>query len=130
MDEVVVEILPAAEEGPPDKEPDVEVFIADSLQEAMKILKNHEIDHTVRYSSHLSTKDFGNTDINKERHKIYFNESSGIPFISLGQKRFDCHHGQRRRVKKKAKEEQVDQSNETPVKSRKRIASKKIWLPS
>jgi len=130
MDEIVVEILPAAEEGPPDKEPDVEVFIADSLQEAMKILKNHEIDHTVRYSSHLSTKDFGNTDINKERHKIYFNESSGIPFISLGQKRFDCHHGQRRRVKKKAKEEQVDQSNETPVKSRKRIASKKLGCPA
>ena len=43
------------------KESTFEVKIALSVQEAMDIIKQHEIENTVRFSIYSSTKEFGST---------------------------------------------------------------------
>ena len=58
------------------KESTFEVRIALSVQEAMDIIKQHEIENTVRFSIYSSTKEFGSTG--KRFHYkvsiIYFNK--------------------------------------------------------
>nr|XP_047132524.1 uncharacterized protein LOC124811229 [Hydra vulgaris] len=78
---------------------------ASKLDEAHTLIKDHELEYTVRFSTSFSTKDFGNTDLKKKPHKIYWStdsiEFSGIPFMMIGTKIFDCHHGYDRNLSRK-----------------------------
>ncbi|XP_065676366.1 uncharacterized protein LOC136092325 isoform X2 [Hydra vulgaris] len=91
------------------------IYICDSVEEADLCLQNYEIYNSVRYAAFSTPKNFGNTDMHADKHKVLWEISSDFyktPYIVLSIKRFDCHHGFDRNSSKKqkyvkAKESQV-----------------------
>eukprot|EP00794_Sanderia_malayensis_P002202 gene2202-2507_t len=82
-----------------------DVHYANTIQEALEIIRKHELQHTLRYSCYQSTKDFGNTDFRGSRHKVHWNNSqtpyNGVPFFILGSKYLQCQHGKDYQAAKK-----------------------------
>ncbi|XP_065066055.1 uncharacterized protein LOC135691970 [Rhopilema esculentum] len=82
-------------------------FVTTSVQEALDILKAHELKHTLRYSTFCSRKNFGDTDFAEKKHLTQWEDEtipfSGTPFFVINQKTFDCQHGKDRNIKIKEK---------------------------
>jgi len=93
------------------------VIIVDSLEEAMKKIKEHELENAVRFSVFCSRKGFGETDLYSRKHKVMWQdeniEFTGVPFFIVNQKTFDCQHGvdRNKAVKERKKTERQIKSN-------------------
>eukprot|EP00794_Sanderia_malayensis_P010260 gene10260-11312_t len=108
-----------------------DVHYTNTIQEAVDIIRKHELQHTLRYSCYQSTKDFGNTDFRGSRHKVHWNNSqtqyNGGPFFILGSKNLQCQHGKDYQAAKKQSRKNTkikDQINDNTERRRKSASDK------
>ncbi|XP_065651134.1 uncharacterized protein LOC136079329 [Hydra vulgaris] len=72
------------------------IFFYEDENDALCYIKQHELEHTVRFVAWFTPKGFGNTDIHSENYKVLWeNEGSyaDVSFMVLAQKVLDCSHG-------------------------------------
>ncbi|XP_057313693.1 uncharacterized protein LOC130655006 isoform X2 [Hydractinia symbiolongicarpus] len=78
-------------------------LVANSITEVHEIIKQHEIENTLKFSIYTSCAGFGNADVFKKKHKVYWSDTHihffGMPYFILSTKVLDCQHGKKRRHK-------------------------------
>ncbi|CAH3024912.1 unnamed protein product [Porites evermanni] len=85
-----------------------------SVEEAMTVIRQYELETTTKFSCFKSDKMFGAGDPFAKQRKVYFKDDKipfdGVPFSIIGTKVFDCQHGPDRKKSFKARhsEEKVD----------------------
>ncbi|CAH3046602.1 unnamed protein product [Porites lobata] len=85
-----------------------------SVEEAMTVIRQYELETTTKFSCFKSDKMFGAGDPFAKQRKVYFKNGKipfdGVPFSIIGTRVFDCQHGPDRKKSFKARhsEEKVD----------------------
>jgi len=80
-----------------------------TVEEAMAVIKQYELDTTTKFSCYKADKMFGSGDPFAKSRKVYFKDNTmkipfdGVPFSIIGTKVFDCQHGPDRKKSAKAR---------------------------
>jgi len=73
----------------------------------MAVLRHHEQVYAFRFAIYHVARDFGNIDVYKKKHKVYWEQTGipfdGVPFVILGSKVLDCSYGRDRQIASKIK---------------------------
>ncbi|XP_033106742.1 uncharacterized protein LOC117108728 [Anneissia japonica] len=113
------------------------LLFTDSIHKATTIVEEYERQTCSRFISAACSKDFGKSAValSIDAKKIYWNtsynnEAGSTPYIIIGQKQLDCHHGKDPDKAKKAKYKAEKEKKDNPVSYLRVMPSKKVDCPA